>query len=99
MQIFIAALIGALIQAAGSLVGRILLSLGIGYAVYSGVDTSIAWAKSQVVQHIGALGSQVVATAGALQVGRIISIITSALTTRLLIQGMTGGALKKMVVK
>jgi len=99
MQLFIAALIGALIQAAGSLVGRILLSLGIGYAVYTGVDTSIAWAKGQVVQHIGALGSQVVATAGALQVGRIISIIMSAITTRLAVQGMTGGALKKFTVK
>lgn len=96
---FIAALIGALVQAAGSLVGRVLLSLGIGYAVYSGVDTSIAWAKSQVVQHLGALGSQAVATMGALQVGRIISIITSALMTRLALQGMTGGTLKKFTVK
>lgn len=99
MQFFIAALIGGLIQAAGSLVGRVLLSLGIGYAAYSGIDTSIAWMKQQVVSNLAGMGAQAVATMGALQVGKIISIITSAMLTRLTVQGLTGGTLKRMRVK
>ena len=45
MPLIIAALWGALIEIAGTLVGKVLVSLGIGYAVYTGVDTSITWAK------------------------------------------------------
>ncbi|WP_439462631.1 DUF2523 family protein [Roseateles sp. NT4] len=41
MPLFLGALIGALISAAGTLVGRVLLSLGIGYASYSGIDAGL----------------------------------------------------------
>jgi hypothetical protein len=99
MQIFIAALIGALVQAAGSLVGRVLLSLGFGYMVFTGVDTSIAWARDFVVSRIAASHAQTVAAAGALKVGTCISILTSALTARLMLNGLTGGTLKRMVSK
>lgn len=99
MPFLVAALWGALYSALGSIVGRVLVSLGIGYAAYSGIDTSIAWMKSQVIANMQSLGGQAVATMGALQVGRIISIITSALITRLTVQGMVGGALKRMKVK
>lgn len=99
MQFLIAALVGGFIQAAGSLVGRVLVSLGIGYVVYSGIDASIAWMKSSVVTGLSGLSAQTVATMGALQVGRCISIICSALVMRLTLQGMTSGAIKRMVHK
>ena len=99
MQIFLAALIGALIQAAGSLVGRVLLSLGIGYVAYSGIDTSIEFAKSFVVSQITATGAQTVAAASAMKVGTCISILTSALVARMTLAGMTSGTLKRWVVK
>ncbi|MGM9480323.1 DUF2523 family protein [Roseateles sp. NT4] len=41
VPLFLGALIGALISAAGTLVGRVLLSLGIGYASYSGIDAGL----------------------------------------------------------
>jgi len=99
MPIFLGALIGALISALGTLVGKILISLGIGYLVFSGVDTSIAWAKAYTISHISAAGGNVVLVAGALRVGSCISILTSALTTRLIINGLTSGTMRKMVVK
>ena len=46
MPIFIAALLGGLIQAAGTLVGRVLLSLGFGYVSYTALDSSLSWIKS-----------------------------------------------------
>jgi hypothetical protein len=100
MPIFIAALIGGLVQAAGSLVGRVLLSLGLGYVVFSGVDVSITFARDFVVSKISASHAQTVAVASACKVGVCLSIIFSALTMRLVFGGMqSGGVLRKMVHK
>ena len=99
MQIFIGALIGALIQVLGTLVGKILVSLGIGYAVYSGVDVSIAYARDMFISRIAAQGANAVAVASSLKVGVCVSIITSAITTRLTINGLTGGTLKRFTMK
>lgn len=99
MQIFIGALIGALIQVLGTLVGKILVSLGIGYAVFSGVDTSITYARDFFIAKVAAQGANAVAVASALKVGVCISIITSAITTRLTINGLTGGTLKRFTMK
>jgi hypothetical protein len=99
MQIFIGALIGALIQILGTLVGKILVSLGIGYAVYSGVDLSITYARDFFLAKVAAQGANAVAVASSLKVGVCVSIITSAITTRLTINGLTGGTLKRFTVK
>jgi hypothetical protein len=99
MPLFLAALIGALVSAAGSLVGRVLISLGIGYVAYHGVDTSIAWAKASALAGIQGLPAQAVAAASAMKVGKCISILMSALVARMTISGLTSGTLKRMVVK
>lgn len=99
MPIFIAALLGGLVEAAGTLVGKVLISLGIGYAVFTGVDTSIAWAKDAVLAGIGGLPATAIQVAGLLKIGVCISMLFSAITMRLLLQGLTSGAIKRMVVK
>lgn len=99
MQIFIGALIGALIQVLGTFVGKILVSLGIGYAVFTGVEVSITYARDFVIARISSQAANTVAVASALKVGVCISIITSAITARLMINGLTGGTLKRFTVK
>lgn len=99
MPLFIAALIGGLVQAAGTLVGRVLISLGIGYVAFSGIDTSLAWVKDSIVASVSGAGAQALAAASALKLGKCISILISALVARLTINGLTGGVLKKMVHK
>lgn len=99
MPQIVAWVIGALVTAAGTLVGKVLLSLGIGYAVYSGIDTSIAWAKSEFLAGVGGLPSLAVQVAGTLKVGVCVSLLLSALTTRVVMQGMVSGAMKRMVQK
>jgi len=99
MPVFLAALLGGLVEIVSSIVGRALVSLGIGYAVFSGVSTSIDWAKAQVVAKIGGLGSEVVQFIGVLQVGTCVSIITSAYAARLLLNGLTGDSIKRMIQK
>lgn len=99
MQLFIGALIGALIQFVGTLVGKILVSLGVGYAVFSGVDVSITFARDFLLQKIAMQGANAVAVASTMKVGTCVSILTSALTTRMLLNGLTGGTLKRFVAK
>ena len=99
MPLLMAALWGALISMAGTLVGRVLISLGIGYVVYSGVDASIAWAKAQWLASLTGVPAAAVAFAGMLKVGVCVSMLLSALTARMVLQGMTSGAVTKMVTK
>jgi hypothetical protein len=99
MPIFIASLIGGLVQAAGTLVGRVLLSLGIGYLTYTGVDASLAWVRDQVVAASGGLPGQTLAVLGALRAGSGLSVVFSALAARLVLSGLTSGSIKRMVLK
>lgn len=99
MPIFIAALIGGLVSALGTVVGRVLISLGLGYAVFTGVDVSITYARDFLLSRIASAGGNVVAVASTLKIGVIISMLTSALITRLALNGLTGGTMRKMVVK
>jgi hypothetical protein len=99
MPMFIAALLGALIEAAGTLVGKVLLSLGIGYAVFTGVDLSIAWARDFAVSSIQALPPVAVGIASTLQIGTFIAMVSSALVVRMTMAGLQSGTVKRMVQK
>jgi len=98
MPALIAMLWGALIPVLGSLVGRILVSLGIGYLTFTGVDTSIGWAKASFLTNVSALPATAVGIMGLLHVGKCVSILLSAVTMRITLGG-TAGTIKKMVVK
>lgn len=97
MPIFLAALLGGLVDIAGTLVGRVLVSLGVGYASYTGIDASLDWMRDQVASSFTGLPSQALAVASLLQIGPAISILFSALAARLVLAGMTGGTIKKLV--
>jgi len=102
MQLFIAALLGGLLQAAGSLVGRVLISLGIGFAVFTGVDASLAYVKTEAMASLASATSiapQLASFVGVLQIGTAFNIVFSAWSARLVLAGITGGTLKRMVVK
>lgn len=99
MPLFIAALLGALIQGAGTLVGKVLISLGIGYVAYSGLDTLIDTAKTELFSRIAGQGAVVVQLAGVLQIGTCVNIIASAYLARLVVAGLTNGKLTSMVTK
>lgn len=99
MPLWVAALIGGLVQAAGTLVGRILVSLGFGYVAFTGVDTGITWARDSLLTAVGALPANAIAVAATMKLGTAVSILTSALAARMLLQGLTGGTLRRLVVK
>lgn len=92
-------IVGALIEVAGTLVGKVLISLGIGYASYSAVDTSINWAKDAFFSNVYALPPVAIQVIGVLKVGQCVNMLVSALIARLTLNGMNSGTVKKMVQK
>lgn len=102
MPLFIAALMGGLVQVAGTLVGRVLLSLGIGYVTYTGIDAGLGYVRDQVFSWLNSASSIspiVERFMGVFQIGTCFNIIFSAYTAKLLLNGMVGGAIKRMVTK
>lgn len=99
MPLLAAAILGAFLQAIGTLVGRVLISLGIGYVAYSGIDTMVTYAKTTALSNIQGLPATALQLAGVLQVGTCINILTSALLARLVIRGLTSGLVTRMVTK
>lgn len=99
MPVWIGSLLGAFLSFLPSLVGRIMLALGIGYVSYTGISTSLAWIKGEVVSNFSAAPTQILNVIYLLKVDVAVSIIFSAIAARLVVQGLTSGALKRFVVK
>lgn len=98
MSTFIPALIGGLAQAAGSIAGKVLISLGVGYATYQGIDASFAWAKAQITASFSGLPSQALAVLSAAKVGSAVAVVMSAIAARMVLVGMVEGA-KRLTTK
>lgn len=97
MPVFIAALIGGLVSAAGSFVGRVLIALGIGFVTFTGVDIALEALKAQAFAGLAAL--PVAGILGTLKIGTGLNIVFSAITARLVLNGLTSGTIKRMVYK
>lgn len=90
MPIFLAALGGMLINVAGSLVGQVLISLGISVVTYTGVSSVLDTLKSNALSAFSGLPADMVSLLAYLKVGVSMSIITSAVAVRMTLSGMTG---------
>jgi hypothetical protein len=99
MPLFLAALLGGLVQAASSIAGRVLIALGIGYVSYTGISALLDWIKAQVVSYLVGAPATMVAIMGLLKIDVAVSIVFSALAARLVLQGLTSDKLTRMVIK
>lgn len=99
MPIFIAALLGGLVSAAGSLVGRVLIALSIGYVSYTGLDLILSAIESQIHASFTGFPALALSVLALLKVDVCINIALSACAARLVLAGITSGKLTKMVIK
>lgn len=99
MPVFIAAIGGMLINLVGTLVGRVLVALGIAVVTYTGINATLDSLQSQAVNSFSALPPEVMAMLSMMRVGQCISIVTSAISARLVIDGLTGDTFKRWVHK
>ena len=96
--LFLPALIGALAGAMGSLIGRAVIALGIGYVTYKGLDVMIGALRDNVVAQVSGLSGQALQFVSFLYVDKALSMIMSAVVISLSMRLISGGV-KKMVVK
>lgn len=99
MPVFIAAIGGMLINLVGTLVGRVLIALGIAVVTYTGISFTLDALKGQAIASFSALPPQVFAMLGVLKVGQCISIVTSAVAARMVINGLSGDTVKRWIQK
>ncbi|MBV7540001.1 DUF2523 domain-containing protein [Acidovorax sp. sic0104] len=99
MPVFIAAIGGMLINLAGALVGRVLIALGMAVVTYTGVNASLDALKAQAVQSFTALPAEVFGMLSMMKVGVAISIVTSAIAARMLLDGLTSDTFKRWILK
>lgn len=99
MPVFIASIVGALIQITGSLVGRVLLALGLSVVTYTGVSTSLDNLKATALQHASSLPPDLLAILSYLKVGESISVMVGAVVARQIINGVQNDSVKRWVLK
>lgn len=99
MQFLAAAILGALVSGVKTLVGKVLIALGLGWVTYSGVSDLLTWGEQYVKANMSGLPAMVVEIASATKVDVAISILISAISIRMLLNGLTGGSFRKLVSK
>lgn len=99
MPVFIAAIGGMLINLVGTLVGRVLIALGLSVVTYTGMSSTLNWLKAQAVQAFSGASADVVGMLSTMKVGVAISIVSSAILAKAVLNGISSDSFKKWVLK
>lgn len=89
LSAFFASLGGVLINASKGMAMQVLIALGVSVVTYQGMDTAIAWAKTQAISSFQGLPADMVSLMSYMGVGVSINIIFSAMVMRMTLQGIS----------
>lgn len=95
---FIAALLGGLAMMMGSMVGRVLLALGIGYVTYKGLDVTATFLLDYIKTGFSTMPQEVLQFLAWTWIDKAIGMIFSAWAASIALSGLAGG-LTKMKIK
>lgn len=98
MPAFVVWILGALGPVLMSVVGRVLLALGIGIATFTGVDLALDSLKARIISDIQGLPAVIVGILGLLRLDQAILTVFSAFMATVAIRA-TQGAVSKWVLK
>jgi len=93
------ALGGLLLNLVGSIAGRALLALGMGYVTYKGMNTGIDWLITYIKSSVNGLPVDIVQLLAYLWVDKAISLLFSAYTAAALIKMAGSDSMTKLVTK
>jgi hypothetical protein len=103
MPLLISALLGGLLQLSGSLVGRVLISLGFGFAEYQGISALVSTVTSAATGAMSGLESTgfplIAAWAGFFRLDVHVSMIISAIGVKIALNALGGASVRKLVSK
>lgn len=99
IPVIAASLIGGLISVTGTIAGRVLVALGVGVVTYTGVQVGIDSLLSNLDSAISGVPADILGLLGFMRVGEAMNIIISAMSARMLLNGLQGDTIKKWVLK
>lgn len=99
MPLLIASLLGGLLQLAGSLVGRVLLSLGMSFVVFTGINIGFDMLKNIITDNMSGMGADVVNVLAFFWVDRAISLVLATYTAALALKMAGSDSITKLVTK
>lgn len=91
-------IVAGLASGVGQIVAKTMVTLGLGYVTYSGMEALVDLNKDQVMQLLSALPPTTVALLGVLKVGVCLNIWFSAIIIRMTFWGMSNGNISRMRV-
>lgn len=92
-------LIGGLAVAMPSLIGRILIALGIGFVTYQGISVLSDWIYNDIINSFVQIPPAISRFLGWLWLDKAITMIFSAWTAALALKLGTNGTISKMIIK
>lgn len=92
-------LLGGLLTICGSLVGRVLLALGIGYVTFKGFDLVITWLLNSIKTNMAAMPVEILNFLAWLWVDKAIGMMFSAYSAAVVIKMAGSANITKMVTK
>ena len=93
------ALGGLLLNLVGSIAGRALLALGMGFVTYKGMNVGIDWLMNQIKSNVAGLPNDVVQFLAYLWVDKAISMLFAAYAAAALIRMAGSDSMTKLVTK
>ena len=89
---------GVLLTLVSSLVGRVLLALGLGLVTFTALDPLLEQFRTRYFDQLSGLPSDIIGFVGLLKIGDAVQILFAALATKLAMTAVQG-AVKRWVVK
>lgn len=91
-------IVAGLASGIGQIVSKALISLGVGYVTYTGMNALVDMNQSQIMTLINALPPTTVALLGVLKVGVCLNIWFSAFVIKLTLWGLSSDSISRMRV-
>lgn len=95
----ITALLGGILTICGSVVGRVLIALGMAYVTYSGFDLVVTWLFDRIKTDMSSMPAEAVNFLAFLWVDKAIGMIFSAYTVAQTVKLAGGSKLTKLITK
>lgn len=95
----VAAIVGGFSKGLMEGIVKFLTAMGIGWAMYQGLDVLIQQILTGIKVNLGALPPEMVGMLGVLKVDKCLNVIASAFMVRLVLKGVTNGVFTKLEIK
>jgi len=99
MPLFFANLAAFFVAVIAPLALRVLAALGIGAAVYSGIDATTTALSDYAIAQVNGLPADIFGIVGLMKIDVALNIIVSSITIKMTLAGLTGGSIKKFIHK